>query len=165
MSGTARFALPMLAPGQAQKELFHNEALQTLDLLVAAAVEEPPRATPPGSPTIGQTYIVAGSPTGAWAGRQNCLACYTSGGWRFVDPRDGLIALVKSTSLWAVFRSGAWELGTIRGSSLVVGGQQVVGPRSAAIVSPTGGATIDAEGRSAIALILSALRTHGLIET
>jgi hypothetical protein len=155
----------MLAPGQAQKELFHNEALQTLDLIVAAAVEEPPRAAPPGSPTVGQSYVVAASPTGAWAGKQNCLACYTSGGWRFVDPRDGLIAFVKSTSLWALFRSGVWELGSVRGSSLVLAGQQVVGARGAAIAAPAGGSTIDAESRSAIGQILTALRSHGLIET
>jgi hypothetical protein len=108
---------------------------------------------------------VAASPTGAWAGKQNCLACYTLGGWRFVDPRDGLIAFVKSTSLWALFRSGVWELGSVRGSSLVLAGQQVVGARGAAIAAPAGGSTIDAESRSAIGQILTALRSHGLIET
>ena len=35
---TARLALPFLAPGQAQKELYHNEALSRLDLLVQTVV-------------------------------------------------------------------------------------------------------------------------------
>ncbi len=53
MSATHRLALPHILPGQAQKELFHNEALQALDLVVAAAVEEPPRAAPPAAPAPG----------------------------------------------------------------------------------------------------------------
>jgi hypothetical protein len=87
------------------------------------------------------------------------------GGWVRSFPRDGLIAFVKSTGVWALFQSGVWELGTVRGSSLVLGGQQVVGTRAAAIAGPAGGSTIDAESRTAIGQILSALRQHGLIET
>ena len=58
MSSTPRLESPLLSPGQAQKEFFHNEALQTLDTLVAAAVEEPPRASPPASPALGVCYII-----------------------------------------------------------------------------------------------------------
>ena len=83
MSGTPRLALPFLSAGQAQKEFFHNEALQTLDMLVAAAVEEAPRAAPPATPAVGATYIVADSPTGEWAGKPLNLAAYTIGGWGF----------------------------------------------------------------------------------
>jgi hypothetical protein len=50
MSGSARLNMPFLIPGQAQKEFFHNEALQTLDLVAAAAVEEGPRSDPPPRP-------------------------------------------------------------------------------------------------------------------
>jgi hypothetical protein len=46
-----------------------------------------------------------------------------------------------------------------------VGGQQVVGSQAAAIASPSGGATVDAEARTAIDAILAALRAHGLIGT
>jgi hypothetical protein len=96
MSGTARLALPFLSPGQAQKEFIHNEALQTLDLLVSAAVEEAPRSSPPASTVVGACYIVGLSRTGAWAGKAQCLAGYTSGGWRFVSPIDGMNAYVKT---------------------------------------------------------------------
>jgi hypothetical protein len=83
----------------------------------------------------------------------------------FARSRDGLIAFVKSTSVWALFKSSSWELGSVRGSTLVLAGQQVVGARAAAIAAPSGGSTIDAESRSAIGQILTALRQHGLIET
>jgi hypothetical protein len=49
----------VLSVGQAQKEFTHNESLQTLDILVAGAVEEPPLSTPPTSPSVGACYIVA----------------------------------------------------------------------------------------------------------
>jgi len=165
MSATARLGIPLLAQGQAQKEITHNEALQTLDALVAPAVEEGPRISPPASPVPGACYIVAASPTGAWTGKQQNLAAYTAGGWRFVAPTEGTTVYVRSSSLWAVFRSGGWELGVLRGSSLLIGGQQVVGGRAGAIAGPSGGGVVDAEVRSTVGQILTALRLHGLIET
>ena len=71
----------------------------------------------------------------------------------------------RTTGTYAVYRNGAWELGMVRGSALVIGGEQVVGQRATAIASPAGGSVIDVEGRVAIAAILDALRLHGLIET
>ena len=139
-------------------------ALQVLDVLVAGAVEGLPFASPPATPAIGDCYIVAGSPSGAWAGHAQQLAAYTSGGWRFVAPRDGMSVYVASSGNTAVYHGGSWEVGTLNGSQLVVGGQKVVGSREAAIVAPTGGTTIDAEARTAIGQILTAMRQHGLIE-
>lgn len=164
MSGTARLSLPLLSPGQAQKELFHNEALQLLDVLVAAAIEDAPQAAPPASPVVGACYVVGAGATGVWAGKDQSLAAFTSGGWRFIAPAEGMLAYVRSSSVWAAYRSGAWEFGALRGSSLILDGQQVVGSRAAAIPSPQGGTTVDAEARSAVAAILAAMRQHGLVE-
>jgi len=163
MSATHRLALPFILPGQAQKELFHNEALQALDLVVAAAVEEPPRAVPPATPAVGSCYIVAVSPSGAWVGHAGCLAGMTTAGWRFVAPIEGLAAFMRSSGLTAVYRAGTWELGMLRGDRVEIGGQQVVGSQTSAIPEPTAGSVIDAEARTAVAAILSALRQHGLI--
>ena len=165
MVATARLSLPLLSAGQAQKELVHNEALQAIDMLVAAAVEEPPLAAPPAAPAVGATYIVASVPSGDWTGKAHYLACFTAGRWRFATARDGMVAFVRSSSLWAVFRDGAWDLGSLRGSSLILGGQQVVGPRLAGIAAPSGGTVIDSQARAAVVQILAALREHGLIET
>ena len=163
MSGSARFSLPFLAAGQAQKEFYHNEALQTLDLAVAAAVEEEPRSSPPSSPSVGACYIVAEPPSGEWTGKSQNLAGYTSGGWKYVTPQDGLTAYVKSTGTWACYRSGAWEIGKVRGSCVLLDGVQIIGGQLAAIAGPSGGTVVDSESRTAISQILSALREHGLI--
>jgi hypothetical protein len=162
---TPRLALPFLSPGQAQKEFSDNEALQTLDTLVAAAVEEPARTTPPSAPALGSAYIVAAGASGAWTGEDNCIAAFTSGSWRFVAPVEGMSAFEKSSGTWAIYRSGKWELGVLRGSSVTIGGVQVVGSRAAAIVAPTGGTTVDVQAREALGQILTALRQHGLVES
>jgi hypothetical protein len=156
-------ALPLLAAGQVQKELFHNEALQRLDALVAAAVEEPPRAAPPDAPASGSCYIVAASPTGAWLGHAHALAAYSTAGWRFIAPVEGLTVHVRSTGVNATYRNGGWAMGVVNALSVSVGGQQVVGARSAAISGPTGGSSADAQCRDAVEQILTALRQHGLI--
>jgi hypothetical protein len=165
MSRTPPLGLDLLSQGQAQKEFYHNEALQVLDTLVSAAVEEAPRASPPASPVPGSCYLAAAEPGGAWAGKAQCIAVFTSGAWRFIAPVEGMSVHVRTTGVAATYRSGAWELGVLRGSSLLLDGQKVVGPRASGIASPAGGATVDAQARSAIDQILGAMRQHGLIAT
>jgi len=143
---------------------FHNEALQTLDSLFAGAVEEPPRTAPPPEPQIGECYIVAEDPADAWTGKAQYVAGWTSGGWRFIAPLEGMSLYVRSTGTWASFRNGAWEIGLVRGTAVMIGDQQVVGSRTAAIAAPAGGTTVDAEARGTIEAILGSLREHGLIE-
>lgn len=142
----------------------HNEALQLLDIVVAAAVEEAPRTAPPSAPAQGACYIVGVPATGEWAGREDMLAGYSAGGWRFIPPVEGATVFVRSTATWALYRAGAWEIGAVRGSSLLIDGKKVVGGRASAITVPAGGSTIDAQARATIGEILSALRQHGLIE-
>lgn len=163
MAATPRLSLPFLSVGQAQKEFTHNESLQTLDLLVAGAIEEPPLPAPPPSPPIGSCYIVADGASGDWTGKSQCVAAWTSGGWRFVSPLDGMCLYERTSGTWSAYRNGAWEAGILRGNSVVIGDQQVVGPRAASIESATGGSVVDAEARGAIDAILNTLRQHGLI--
>ena len=163
MDSTERLALPLLAPGQAQKELFHNEALQLLDIAVGASVEGLPENDPPSAPQIGSSYLIGNAPTGAWAGFAAHIAGFGIAGWRFLRPGTGMAVFVKSTQTVAVYSGTGWDVGTIRGSSLIVDGLQVVGPRTAPIDDPAGGTVVDSEARFALAEILVALRQHGLI--
>lgn len=163
MDFTERLLLPMLIPGQAQKEIWHNESLERLDIIVASAVEEPPRNDPPTSPAAGSIYIVGDAPTGEWGPYASHLAAYSSAGWRFIAPVAGLGAMVKATGSFARYQPTGWEVGVVRCAEVVIDGNQVVGPRDVAISDPVAGPVIDAEARSAIGAILSTLRKHGLI--
>ena len=163
MDTTDRLSLPLLLAGQAQKELFHNEALLVLDALVAGAVEELARDDPPTDATAGACYLIGANPTGDWAQHPDHLAAYTGGGWRFVAPVEGMAVRVKTTGTYLAFGAGGWESGILRCDELMVDGQKVVGARAAAISDPSGGASVDGEARATIIQILAALRQHGLI--
>ena len=163
MESTERLSLPLLLAGQAQKEVYHNGALLALDAIVAAAVEEPARDDPPAAPTAGRCYLVGTNPSGEWSQHPDHIAAFTSGGWRFIAPLEGMAVTVKTTRTTAAFGPGGWETGVVRAGELVVNGDKVVGARSAAIPDPTGGSTVDTEARAAIAQLLGALRQHGLI--
>ncbi|MCM8729711.1 DUF2793 domain-containing protein [Hephaestia sp. GCM10023244] len=160
---SARLALPLLNPGQAQKEMTHNEALALLDLAIGASVREIGVDAPPPVPAIGACWIVGPAPTGAWAGHTNAIAGWTGGGWRFVMPIEGMPVWVEAAGLPARFVAGTWQSGDIAAAHLVIGGHRVVGAQGAPIADPTGGATIDLECRNVLGTVIAALRTHGLI--
>jgi len=163
-NATDRFQLPYILPGQAQKELFHNEALARLDAALHPAVEEGPLAVEPSAPLTGQGWIVAAGATGAWSGMDGRIATFTEGGWRFVTPPPGMAAWNKAAGLWLVFDGTLWNDGTLPAAALTVNGQQVVGPRRPAIASPSGGATIDVEARAAIDVLIATFMSHGLTD-
>ena len=160
---TPRLALPMLQPGQAQKELYHNEALALIDIAVQAVVLSVGSATPPTAPVPGQCWIVGTGASGAWHGADHHLAGWTEGGWRFVAPRDGMAVWSLADGGWARFADGSWTIGDERCRRILVDGEQVVGARRSAIAMGIGGSVVDAEARTAIAAILAALSGHGLI--
>lgn len=164
MSSTPRFALPLLHVGQAQKELFHNEALMLIDALAQPCVEALAANVPPPDPAPGQCWIVGDSPEGAWAGSAGALALWTAGGWRFAAPREGMSVWVAEDGLAARYVSGAWRAGRVTATQVMIDGEQVLGPREPAIDEPDGGSVVDAEARAAIEAILMTLRSHGLID-
>ncbi|MEJ7933398.1 DUF2793 domain-containing protein [Sphingobium sp. AN558] len=160
---TARLALPLLFAGQAQKEVFHNEALTAIDALLHGVAASADLATPPGSPIVGQCWIVAPGASGAWAGRANSVACWTDGGWRFFAACEGLSVLVADRGHRMSWDGSAWLDERLREEGLYLAGHRVVGEQRAAIAGPAGGATIDENARTTIDAILTALRDHGLI--
>lgn len=161
---SARFALPFIQPGQAQKEVFHNEALAQIDALLHAAVEDA-RANPPQDPRPGQCWLVAAvAAGGAWAGAENRLAAWTSGGWRFYEPVIGAAVWDIASGVRRSWLGNNWSDGEVAAARLMVAGQQVVGPRLPAVPSPSGGTIIDQEARAALQAVIATLMSHGLIE-
>lgn len=160
---TARHKLPLIVPGQAQKEMFHNESLAAIDALLHPAVEAAGIDTPPAAPAEGQSWIVGAAPGGAWAGHAQALASWTEGGWRFCAPVRGMRVTIRTTGLAAEWDGNGWREGELKATRLLIGGNQLVGARQAAIANPVGGTTVDSEARAAVSAMLAALRAHGLI--
>lgn len=105
---TPNLGLPYIVQGQAQKEVTHNEALNLLDAVVQLAVLDRDLAAPPGSPAQGARYIVAASPTGAWAGHADHIAVWLDGAWRFFLPSIGWIAWVADEGVMLAWSGSAW---------------------------------------------------------
>ncbi len=160
---TGRFALPFILPGQAQKELFHNEALAMIDAVLHPSVEEV-AVDPPGAPGIGESWIVGAGASGLWDGRADAIATWTIGGWRFAVPVPGMMAWDRAAGWWRHWTGAEWSDGALAASSIQIGGQQVLGPRLSEVPSPSGGTTIDTEARDAITALIATLKSHGLID-
>lgn len=87
MTTTPILGLPLLATQQSQPNVSHNEAITILAALLYGVIDMTTTA-PPGSPSEGDSYIIAAAPTGAWAGRAYSFTVFTSGGWRFLPGND-----------------------------------------------------------------------------
>ena len=140
-SVTPRFGLPLLFVGQAQKEAYVNEAHALADAVMHCAVNGELPA-PPDAARDGDCWLVASPASGAWAGQSGKIASLQGGNWLFITPRDGMRVLDRSTGQDRRFH-GSWH-------------------RPAAPAAPSGGMTIDAEARSAIAALVQSLRQAGI---
>jgi hypothetical protein len=141
-SASARYRLPMLFAGQTQKEFFVNEAHALTDALLHPAIEGE-ADSPPTKPREGECWLVGPAASGAWTGHSGRLASFQAGVWLFIEPRDGLKVLDRARGQEIRFRGG-WV-------------------RAERVAAPTGGATIDAEARTAIAQLVAALVDGGIL--
>ncbi|MER2250350.1 DUF2793 domain-containing protein [Methylorubrum podarium] len=107
---TPSLALPLIAGGQAQKHVTHNEALALLDALVQLAVLDKDRAAPPARPAEGDRYLIAaGNPSGAWTGWAGRIARFQDGAWLSLEPRAGWTAFVADEAELYLFTGSAWR--------------------------------------------------------
>jgi len=113
-----------------------------MDCLLHPAIEGEAN-DPPAAPAEGETWLVGNAPTGDWSGLEGQMACFEAGAWLFVEPRDGLRVLDLSSGQ-SRFYLGGWQ-------------------EAAAVVSPTGGSVIDAEARTAIEGLITALIANGIL--
>src|SRR5688500_6166183 len=104
---TPAYGLPLLFTGQSQKEFFVKEALLRAELLLHCVIEGEVQA-PPLAPTAGQAWLVGNAPEGGFTGRAGAIAGWVDGGWRFIEPRDGLRIFDRSTNSFRLF-SGTWR--------------------------------------------------------
>ncbi len=108
MATTPNLGITLLAQSQSQKELTVNEAFTKLDAIYGGGIIDKDLTAPPVSPSAGDRYIVGASATGAWAGKDDSIAYYFNGGWRFITPGEGLFQWVIDENLLYVYQSGTW---------------------------------------------------------
>lgn len=162
MSETIRHRLPLLAAGQAQKEVTHNDALLAIDRQLQLSVVSRVVGVPPAVPVPGSTYVVPAGASGAWAGQTDKLAMHDGFGWVFTTPRTGCLAWIEAENGFTVYQNG-WTAGGWPVTALRIAGRTVLGVVPVAIAEPVGGAVIDVQSRNTIAQILIALRDQAII--
>ncbi len=109
METTGRFDLPLIMPNQAQKHITHNEALTLIDGLCHLVIKSFGQTTPPVDALIDEAYVIGANATGLWFDEDNNIALNTDTGWRFIAPRQGIIALDSGSSKLVLFDQGAWQ--------------------------------------------------------
>lgn len=75
------------------------------------SVKDRDLATPPGSPAAGDTYIVAASPTGSWAGQGGKVAVWSGSAWVFGTPRIGWVAYIEDEEKLSAYKAAGWSVG------------------------------------------------------
>jgi hypothetical protein len=103
MTLTPRLGAPVLAAAQALPEETVNEQAYLFDAFCCAHFKDRDLSAPPGSPAIGDTYLVAASPTGAWTGHAGAIAVYLNTAWSFVTPKEGFVFWVDDEDILIVY--------------------------------------------------------------
>ena len=107
ISNTPRIGFPYLIASQAQKEVTHNDALNLLDLLVQPVIQARTNS-PPASSAESNAFIVTATASGAWIGKENQIAWYIGGAWRFIAPFEGMWFWSVSDTKDYVYHGNAW---------------------------------------------------------
>ncbi|MGB5484861.1 DUF2793 domain-containing protein [Parasphingorhabdus sp.] len=142
---TTRFEIPLLAAGQAHKELFHNEALTRIDFLIQPAVQAIETDPTTIAPLPGQSWLVGPSATEDWLDHDDEIAGWSGNGWLFLKPQAWMRVYIESANAFAIYH-GFWQL-------------------AAEVPSPVAGSVIDVEARSSIDSILAALEAQGILKS
>lgn len=106
MSFLSSLAAYFMTQNQARKDLTYNLGVLFLGARGGGVVLSDQLSTPPVDPENGDAYIVAASPTGAWAGHEDAIAVYFDG-WRFIDPAPGSPVYVAASALYKNYDDGS----------------------------------------------------------
>lgn len=159
---SARYGLPFLQSGQAQKEMTHNEAIPAIDALLYLVVESRTLSTPPAALSTDAAWIVGGNATGEWTGHSDEVAIRDASGWSFVTPSDGCLVFIRAEAVFAFRLAGTWHGDAWPAKGLAIGGRTLLAAAPVALAPPIGGTVIDAEARAGLAAVVDTLRAMGL---
>lgn len=110
MSNTPRIGAPLLVSGQATPETTVNDQATLFDAFAGPHFKDRDLTAPPGSPAQGDCYLVAASPTGAWAGQAGNVAIYVNTAWTFITPKEGFLFWVDDENVLVLYDGAAWNV-------------------------------------------------------
>jgi len=88
-----------------------------IDVIVRDSVVSATTAAEPGSPSLGDAYVLTAAPTGTdWSGNAKKVAQFTARGWIFRAPFVGMIVYSEDdASFWHYGAAGSWVQGLAAG--------------------------------------------------
>lgn len=121
---TTSGGLPLMQQTQSSRYLTYNEAMWALTVLQAGVLDRDLTA-PPGGAADGDAYIVNGTATGAWAGKEDKIAFYFGGIWNFLEPElaqgDGIYVVDEDVRLrWVAGSPSGYEVLAVSGDASTV---------------------------------------------
>lgn len=120
MTTSPDLGIPFIDQSQGTPEVTHNEALLLLQAMTNGVIDRGVN-TPAVGPTIGDAYIIGSAPTGAWAGRANCVTIWSGTAWDFIpgetsagtpitmgSRQEGIRIWVRDENTLYVWTGAAW---------------------------------------------------------
>lgn len=122
MTTSPDLGIPFIDQSQGTPEVTHNEALLLLQAVTNGVIDRGVN-TPAVGPTIGDAYIIGAAPTGAWAGRANCVTIWSGTAWDFIpgetsagtpitmgSRQEGMRVWVRDEDALYIWSGSAWTL-------------------------------------------------------
>lgn len=122
MTTSPDLGIPFIDQSQGTPEVTHNEALLLLQAVTNGVIDRGVN-TPAVGPTIGDAYIIGSAPTGAWAGRANCVTIWSGTAWDFIPGetsagtpitmgarQEGMRVWVRDEDALYIWSGSAWTL-------------------------------------------------------
>jgi hypothetical protein len=145
MADTPNLGISLIEASQAQKHVTMNEALYVIDALLQATVISQ-LATPPGSPTNGDTHIIIATATGDWTGHEDKIAAYINSAWEFITPKEGWRVYDQNLDRYVIYDGSDWDQFDPKAPSFTVSGAPSASSSGAGAIiyvsDETGGAVL-----------------------
>ncbi len=104
---TKALGLTTMTASQYQKEVTFNESLYLIDAILGNGIISR-LDIPPGSPVEGDTYIVKATATGDWLAKENNVAQFVNGAWKFYLPSEGWEVYIVAEENRIRYNGTAW---------------------------------------------------------
>ena len=143
---TPRHKLPLLAVGQAQKEMIHNEAVMLIDNIMnieVIGVSNDPSVALQNMSQHNMCWLIGSEPVGEWINKNNNIAIFSDNGWRYLEPVENMVLYNEELNSKMMFSESIW-LPAIQ------------------ISEASGGEFVDSQARDSIQEIIAAMKLFGL---